>query len=56
MRGIDGSRVYEFYMKNRHVEIADYCLRDVLLTREIYYRMQFEECTQTRAMALAKAI
>jgi hypothetical protein len=42
--GIDGSKVYDFYMKNRHVEIADYCLRDVILTREIYYRLQFEEC------------
>jgi DNA polymerase elongation subunit (family B) len=41
--GIDGSKVYDFYVKNRHVEIADYCLQDVLLTREIYYRMQFQE-------------
>jgi 3'-5' exonuclease len=42
--GIDGSRVYEFYLQGRHQEIADYCLRDVELTRRIYYRMQFSEC------------
>ncbi|HVG33122.1 MAG TPA: ribonuclease H-like domain-containing protein [Pyrinomonadaceae bacterium] len=42
--GLDGSRVYDYFMHNRHVEIADYCLRDVMLTREIYYRMQFQEC------------
>jgi DNA polymerase elongation subunit (family B) len=41
---IDGSKVYDFYMHNQHVEIADYCLRDVQLTRQIYYKMQFEEC------------
>lgn len=51
--GIDGSKVYEFFMRNRHVEIADYCLRDVLLTREIFYRMRFEQCE--RAEVLAKA-
>jgi DNA polymerase elongation subunit (family B) len=41
---LDGSRVYDYFMRDRHVEIADYCLRDVILTREIYYRLQFEEC------------
>lgn len=51
--GLDGSKVSESYMKNLHVEIADYCMRDVLLTREIYYRMCFEECTQVRALAKA---
>jgi 3'-5' exonuclease len=50
---LDGSKIYDYFMRNRHVEIADYCLRDVLLTREIYYRMQFEQCE--RAEALAKA-
>jgi DNA polymerase elongation subunit (family B) len=55
MQGIDGSKVFEFFMKGFHVEIADYCMRDVLLTREIYYRMQFEECAQPAARALAKA-
>jgi hypothetical protein len=41
---LDGSRVYEAFMKGHHVPIADYCLKDVQLTREIYYRMQFEQC------------
>ncbi len=53
--GLDGSKVYEYFMRNKHVEIAEYCLRDVLLTREIYYRMQFEDCTQSQTRALAKA-
>jgi hypothetical protein len=42
--GLDGSRVYDFYNAGRHTEIADYCMRDVELTRRIFYRMQFEEC------------
>jgi predicted PolB exonuclease-like 3'-5' exonuclease len=39
--GLDGSRVYEFFLEGRDTEIADYCLRDVQLAREIYYRMHF---------------
>jgi hypothetical protein len=46
-REIDGSRVYEYFLVERHQEIADYCLRDVELTRQIYYRMQFIECAQS---------
>lgn len=39
--GVDGSQIYDLFMQNRHVEIAEYCMRDVHLTREIYYRLNF---------------
>ena len=39
--GIDGGRVYEKFCDGCHQEIADYCMRDVELVREIYYRMSF---------------
>jgi DNA polymerase elongation subunit (family B) len=37
--GIDGAHVYDRFCEGCHQEIADYCMRDVRLTREIYYRM-----------------
>jgi DNA polymerase elongation subunit (family B) len=40
--GMDGSCIYDWFREGRHREIADYCLRDVELTREIYYRLTFE--------------
>jgi hypothetical protein len=40
--GMDGGCVYDRFREGRHEEIADYCLRDVELTREIYYRLTFE--------------
>ena len=42
-RGIDGARVYDKFCEGCHGEIADYCMRDVELVREIYYRMVFSE-------------
>jgi 3'-5' exonuclease len=39
--GIDGGKVYEKFCEGCHQEIADYCMRDVELVREIYYRMSF---------------
>lgn len=41
--GIDGSRVYDYFIAGRHEEIAAYCGRDVALVRAIYYRMNFLE-------------
>ena len=41
-RGIDGGRVYDKFCEGCHQEIADYCMRDVELVREIYYRMCFD--------------
>jgi len=43
--GIDGSTIYDLLLAGRHQEIADYCMRDVELTRSIYYRMNFLEET-----------
>ena len=40
-QGIDGGRVYDKYCEGCHQEIADYCMRDVELVRQIYYRMSF---------------
>lgn len=40
-QGIDGSRIYDKFCAGCHIEIADYCMRDVELVRDIYYRMAF---------------
>jgi hypothetical protein len=40
--GIDGSKVYDHFCAGSHTEIADYCMRDVRLVREIYHRMTFD--------------
>lgn len=39
--GIDGSKVYDFYLEKKFDEIYDYCKRDVELTRKIWWRMSF---------------
>jgi hypothetical protein len=41
--GVDGSTVYDLFLAGRHQEIADYCLRDVELTRMMYRRLNFIE-------------
>jgi uncharacterized protein (DUF3820 family) len=43
IKGIDGSSIYDRFCAGCHQEIADYCMRDVELTREIYYRLTFEK-------------
>ncbi|OLE51294.1 MAG: hypothetical protein AUG51_24035 [Acidobacteria bacterium 13_1_20CM_3_53_8] len=45
MEGLDGSHIYDRFCEGCHQEIADYCLRDVEITREIYYRLTFERTT-----------
>jgi hypothetical protein len=42
-REMDGSRVYDEFCAGRHNEIACYCMRDVELVRQIYYRLTFAE-------------
>jgi uncharacterized protein YprB with RNaseH-like and TPR domain len=37
--GIDGSRIYDRFREGEHADIANYCMADVRLTRQIYYRM-----------------
>lgn len=41
--GIDGSQVYDFYLKGKYQEIYEYCKRDVELTRKVYERMTFSD-------------
>lgn len=41
--GMDGSKVYEKFCAGCHDEIAHYCMRDVELVRQVYYRMVFED-------------
>ena len=40
--GVDGCQGFDLYLDGRHSEIADYCLRDVETTRQIFYRMRYE--------------
>ena len=40
-KGIDGSKVYDYYLAGKHDEIIKYCKRDVEVTREIYKRITF---------------
>lgn len=40
-KGIDGSKVYDFYLAGKGDEIAEYCKRDVEATREVYKRITF---------------
>jgi hypothetical protein len=42
-QGIDGSRVYDKFCSGCHGEIADYCMRDVELVRQVYYRLTFAD-------------
>jgi len=42
--GVCGANVFDHYVAGNHAEIARYCLADVLLCREIYYRMKFLGC------------
>lgn len=41
--GIDGSKVYDYYLSGKYDEIYEYCKRDVELSRKIYRRMTFED-------------
>ena len=38
---MDGSMVYDYYLKKRYEEIYTYCKKDVELTRQVYKRMLF---------------
>lgn len=42
-QGINGRLIYDRFCEGCHKEIADYCMRDVELVREIYYRMSFAD-------------
>ena len=40
---MDGSMVWEYYQKGKLEDIYKYCMKDVELTRKVYYKMTFEE-------------
>lgn len=40
--GIDGSRVYDEFLKKNHSLIAKYCLQDVNITRAVYHRLKMQ--------------
>jgi len=42
--GIDGSKVYDFFLAGKGKEIVEYCKRDVTATREVYNKMTFQKC------------
>ncbi len=39
--GIDGSKVYDYFLEGKGDEIIKYCIRDVDATREVFKRMNF---------------
>lgn len=41
--GIDGSKVYDYYLAGKTDEICKYCKRDVEATRAVYKRMTFQQ-------------
>ncbi len=40
---MDGSMVWPYYKEGRLDEIYKYCMKDVELTRQVYYKMTFED-------------
>jgi 3'-5' exonuclease len=42
---LDGSQVYTYFLEGKLDDICSYCMKDVVLTRQVYYRMNFEEAT-----------
>lgn len=43
--GIDGSKVYDYFLQGKSHEIHKYCMRDVEATRRVYNRITFQEKT-----------
>lgn len=41
--GIDGSKIYDYFVAGKQAEIGLYCMRDVECTREVYYCINFQE-------------
>lgn len=41
--GIDGSKVYDYYLAGKQDEIIKYCIRDIKATREVYKKITFSK-------------
>lgn len=44
---VNGENLLEAFRAGKHEEIREYCLRDVLCARELYYRMTFQTAPET---------
>lgn len=40
---MDGSEVYDFYKAGKLDDIYEYCMKDVLVTRQVYKRLTFQQ-------------
>lgn len=40
---MDGSQVYPYFQDGKIDEICAYCMKDVVLTRQVYYKMNFSD-------------
>lgn len=40
---MDGSMVWKYYKEGKIEDICKYCMKDVELTRQVYYKMTFED-------------
>ncbi|MDP2585841.1 MAG: ribonuclease H-like domain-containing protein [Candidatus Levybacteria bacterium] len=40
---MDGSMVWKYHKKGKIADICNYCMKDVELTRQVYYKMTFED-------------
>ena len=40
---MDGSMVWQYYKDGKMEDICKYCMKDVELTRQVYYKMTFED-------------
>jgi DNA polymerase elongation subunit (family B) len=40
---VNGENLLEAYLAGKHEEIREYCLKDVLCVRELYYRMTYQK-------------
>jgi predicted PolB exonuclease-like 3'-5' exonuclease len=51
---MDGSEVWKYYQDGRIDEICTYCMKDVELTRQVYYKMTFEEMMLEEKVVVAE--
>ena len=44
---MDGSMVYDYFLEGRLEDICRYCMKDVELTRLVYYKMAYDDINPT---------
>lgn len=44
---VNGENLLDAYLDGKHEEIREYCLKDVLCTRELYYRMTYQKMPES---------